>query len=289
VPLEAIFDQTFGSVCVGRTGGQVLDRALVGSVEFAVETLGVQLVMVLGHERCGAVAAAVDALRAGRRPPGGLGYLVDEIAPAVLAAGTHAPDAYERALRLHVAATVTRLAGNAVVAAAVDAGRLAVVGAVYDLDTGRVAPLRSRAAVRYLALEDARVDEPLLGRVPLVLRVVRGQRGELGADLRPVAGADEHADLLDERLGVRTKPGGLAVCQVPHVGVLAAVERDDVLELTEHAERARQTGLAGPDGGASGLGGVARHGDTPWGTCGDWGGRTPRKTLPHRVRGWPVG
>jgi len=142
VPLEAIFDQTFGSVCVGRTGGQVLDQALVGSVEFAVETLGVPLVMVLGHERCGAVAATVEALRAGHRPPGGLGYLVDEIAPAVRAAGLHAPDAYGRALRLHVAATVTRLAGNDVVAAAVDAGRLAVVGAIYDLDTGRVEQLR---------------------------------------------------------------------------------------------------------------------------------------------------
>jgi carbonic anhydrase len=142
VPLEAIFDQTFGSVCVGRTGGQVLDRALVGSVEFAVETLGVPLVMVLGHERCGAVAATVEALRTDRRPPGGLGYLVDEIAPAVQAAGVQAPDVYGRALRLHVAATVARLTGNDVVAAAVEAGRLAVLGAIYDLDTGRVEPLR---------------------------------------------------------------------------------------------------------------------------------------------------
>jgi len=142
VPLEAIFDQTFGAVCVGRTGGQVLDRALVGSVEFAVTALGVPLVMILGHERCGAVAATVDALRAGVRPPGALGYLVDEIAPAVRAAGVGAPDAGERALRLHVAGTVTRLGGNEVVASAVEADRLAVVGAVYDLDTGRVELLR---------------------------------------------------------------------------------------------------------------------------------------------------
>ncbi|HEU5109913.1 MAG TPA: carbonic anhydrase [Micromonosporaceae bacterium] len=138
VPLEAIFDQTFGSVCVGRTGGQVLDRALVGSVEFAVEALGVQLVMVLGHERCGAVAATVDAVRAGARPDGGLGYLVDQIAPAVRAAGIDAPDVLARAVRLHVAATVDRLRDNDVVAAAAGAGRLALVGAIYDLDTGRV-------------------------------------------------------------------------------------------------------------------------------------------------------
>jgi carbonic anhydrase len=142
VPLEAIFDQTFGSVCVGRSGGQVLDRALIGSVEFAVSALRVPLVMVLGHERCGAVAATVDALRSEHRPGGALGYLIDEIAPAVLAAGLDDPDVHGRALRHHVSSTVARLAGNEMVAAAVDARSLAVVGAVYDLDTGRVELLR---------------------------------------------------------------------------------------------------------------------------------------------------
>jgi carbonic anhydrase len=138
VPLEAIFDQTFGSVCVGRSGGQALDRALVGSVEFAVSALGVPLLMVLGHERCGAVAAAVAAVRSGERPGGGLGYLVDEIAPAVLAVGPDGADVHARAMRHHVTATAVRLAGNELVAAAVGAGELAVVAAVYDLDTGRV-------------------------------------------------------------------------------------------------------------------------------------------------------
>lgn len=70
VPLEAIFDQTFGAICVIRTGGHVLDRAVCGSIEYVVGQLGVPLVMVLGHERCGAVGAAVDALRSGQRPGG---------------------------------------------------------------------------------------------------------------------------------------------------------------------------------------------------------------------------
>ena len=83
VPLEAIFDQTFGSICVVRSGGHVVDRAVLGSVGFAVSALGVPLIMVLGHERCGAVEATVEALRAGERPDGDVGYLVDEIAPAV--------------------------------------------------------------------------------------------------------------------------------------------------------------------------------------------------------------
>src|SRR5690349_1835667 len=92
VPLEAIFDQTFGSICVVRSGGHVVDRAVLGSVGFAVAKLGVPLIMVLGHVRCGAVDAAVAALRAGDRPDGDLGYLVDEIAPSVHAAGIDEPD-----------------------------------------------------------------------------------------------------------------------------------------------------------------------------------------------------
>ena len=65
VPLEAIFDQTFGSICVVRSGGHVVDHAVLGSVGFAVSALNVPLIMVLGHVRCGAVDATVTALRAG--------------------------------------------------------------------------------------------------------------------------------------------------------------------------------------------------------------------------------
>ena len=138
VPLEAIFDQNFGSICVVRSGGQVLDNALLGSVEFAIAELGVALVMVMGHERCGAVDATVKALRSGRRPGGGLGYLVDEIAPAVTEAGLDHPDVSRRALHRHVGRTVARLEQVARVADAVAAGQICVVGAVYDLDSGKV-------------------------------------------------------------------------------------------------------------------------------------------------------
>ena len=138
VPLEAIFDQTFGSICVVRSGGQVVDRAVLGSIEFAVAKLGVPLIMVLGHARCGAVEATVEALRAGQRPDGDLGYLVDEIAPAVRAAGVDDPDAAAKAMRVHVGRTVRRIHAVSGVPAAVAEGRVSVVGAVYDLDTGRV-------------------------------------------------------------------------------------------------------------------------------------------------------
>ncbi|PZF93977.1 carbonic anhydrase [Micromonospora deserti] len=141
VPLEAIFDQTFGSICVIRTGGHVLDRAVLGSIEYVVGELGVPLVMVLGHERCGAVASAVAALRAGRRPGGSLAHLVDQIAPAVTEVGVDDPQVHPMAVRRHVLRTVAALRADDLLAEPVAAGRVDVVGALYDLATGEVALL----------------------------------------------------------------------------------------------------------------------------------------------------
>ena len=138
VPLEAIFDQTFGSICVVRSGAHVVDRAVLGSVGFAVSALNVPLVMVLGHVRCGAVDATVQALRAGERPEGDVGYLVDEIAPAVQAVGLDDPEVAAKAMRAHVMRTVRRLQDTSGVPEAIAAGRVSVEGAVYDLDTGLV-------------------------------------------------------------------------------------------------------------------------------------------------------
>jgi carbonic anhydrase len=142
VPLEAIFDQNFGAICVARSGAHVLDRALLGSVEFAVRQLAVPLVMVLGHERCGAIASTVEAIRSGRRPAGTLAYLVEEIAPAVAeAGGPHHPQVHSLALRKHVNRTVQRLReldGASELDGVSELGGVNVVGAVYDLDSGRV-------------------------------------------------------------------------------------------------------------------------------------------------------
>ncbi|MEU4713617.1 carbonic anhydrase [Micromonospora purpureochromogenes] len=138
VPLEAIFDQTFGSICVIRTGAHVLDRAVCGSIEYVVGQLGVPLVMVLGHERCGAVASAVDTLRTGERPGGSLAYLVDQIAPAVTEVGADDPRAHPMAVRRHVLRTVATLRADDLLTGPVAEGRVDVVGAVYDLATGEV-------------------------------------------------------------------------------------------------------------------------------------------------------
>ncbi len=141
VPLEAIFDQTFGSICVIRTGGHVLDRAVLGSIEYVVDELGVPLVMVLGHERCGAVDATVGALRTGRRPPGALAHLVDRIAPAVTEVGLDDPQVQPLAVRRHVRRTVAALRADPTLSAPIAAARVAVAGALYDLSTGEVALL----------------------------------------------------------------------------------------------------------------------------------------------------
>ena len=138
VPLEAVFDQNFGSICVVRSGGHVLDRSIVGSIEFAVSALDVSLVMVLGHERCGAIESTVEALRTGTRPDGSLAYLVDEIAPAVEAVGVDDGNVLTKALREHVWRTVERLRAVPLLAEADTQGKVHVVGAVYDLDTGVV-------------------------------------------------------------------------------------------------------------------------------------------------------
>jgi carbonic anhydrase len=127
-----VFDQDAGALCVVRSAGHVLDRAILGSVEFTVTDLAVPLVLVLGHEDCRAVAAAVDAARGGRRPSGSRGYLVDEIGPAVVEAGTGS-GALDRATRSHVRRTVARLRRAGTGGLPVE-----VVGAVYQLDTGRV-------------------------------------------------------------------------------------------------------------------------------------------------------
>ncbi|WP_092557644.1 carbonic anhydrase [Actinoplanes derwentensis] len=141
VPLEAIFDQSFGAIAVARSGAHVLDRSLIGSINFAVAELSVSLVLVVGHKRCGAVTATVEALRAGATVGGDVGYvgyLVDELAPAVREAGLEGEDATEKAIRINVSRTVERLRNVPGLAEEIAAGRVDVVGAVYDLDSGWV-------------------------------------------------------------------------------------------------------------------------------------------------------
>jgi carbonic anhydrase len=82
VPPELLFDQRLGDLLCTSTAGQVLDEAVLASVQYGVEELRIPLVLVLGHERCGAVTATLEHLRTGAPVPGHLALLVDEILPA---------------------------------------------------------------------------------------------------------------------------------------------------------------------------------------------------------------
>lgn len=137
VPVEAVFGQGVGAICVVRSAGHVLDRAVMGSVEFAVTDLQVSLVFVLGHDDCRAVAAADEAVRTGRRPAGARGFLIDQIAPAMPAAGS-LDHSLDQATRSHIHRTVATLRQADYLNEALTARRIDVIGGIYRLESGHV-------------------------------------------------------------------------------------------------------------------------------------------------------
>jgi carbonic anhydrase len=137
---ELVFDQGLGDLFTVRVAGNVADEAVVASIEYSVEHLGSALVMVLGHERCGAVVAAVDAVKTGGPVPGHLPALVDPIRPAVMQANTQGGDAVDLAVIANVGNVVAQLkASEPVLAEMLHQEKIMVVGARYDLDSGEVA------------------------------------------------------------------------------------------------------------------------------------------------------
>ena len=140
-PVEAIFDQGFGELFVVRVAGNVADTPQIGSLEFAVQALGVRLILVLGHQGCGAVQAALQ--RPDGLPPA-LGRLIDQIEPAIddlaPSTGVEPPDTLiERAVAANARHAAESLcSGSPVIAREVAGGQVAVASAVYALDTGVV-------------------------------------------------------------------------------------------------------------------------------------------------------
>jgi carbonic anhydrase len=135
VPPEAIFGQGIGDLFVIRVAGNVIDDDILGSIEYAVEHVGVPLVVVLGHERCGAVKAAL----ATEAPPGHVAALVGRIRQVIARAPKAVGDPLDAAVRANVAASVKDVASSQpVMAPMIQTGKVKVVGARYDLDTGAV-------------------------------------------------------------------------------------------------------------------------------------------------------
>jgi len=138
VPPELIFDQGLGNLFVIRTAGQVLDQAVLGSLEFGVAELQVPLLVVLGHQRCGAVKAAIDVLSRQAEAEADIEYLVSALAPAVERGKRLGGDLWEQAGRAQVVLQVEQLKHSPILATAVQDGALQVVGAWYNLETGLV-------------------------------------------------------------------------------------------------------------------------------------------------------
>lgn len=140
VPPELLFTRGLGELFVIRDAGNTVDTVGLGSIQYAVGHLGVPLVVILGHRRCGAVQAAISVVNDNATFPGSIGQMVEPIVPAVLQAKSETGELQENAVRENVRRTVSRLRASTepILREPFDSGHLKIVGAVYDLDDGRV-------------------------------------------------------------------------------------------------------------------------------------------------------
>jgi carbonic anhydrase len=139
VPPELLFDTGLGDLFVMRTGGQVVGPVVTGSVEYGPMTSGTPLIVVLGHQRCGAVKASYEAMRDGKELPGNLQAIADALRPAYEeTVKEKAKDPVDAMIRIHVKQTSADLRANKDLGPLVKKGDLAVVSAYYSLDTGQV-------------------------------------------------------------------------------------------------------------------------------------------------------
>src|SRR6266704_986695 len=136
VPPEIVFDQGLGDLFVVRVAGNVIDDHGLGSIEYAVDHLGARLIVVLGHQSCGAVKAAKETIAAKSKAPGHIQSLVTAIQPAVEATAKSDLGATVEANVKNVVQALRT--STAILKPKVDSGEVRVVGAYYSLDTGAV-------------------------------------------------------------------------------------------------------------------------------------------------------
>src|SRR5208282_39307 len=143
---ELVFDQTLGDIFVVRTAGNIADKVALGSIEYAVEHLHSPLLVVLGHQKCGAVNAACSG---DKMPSPNLEAIVEKINPAVIQAKSYAgaDDLVESAIKENVHQSATDLIANSeIIRDAVKSGKLTVIEAEYELESGQVVRLNTPAS-----------------------------------------------------------------------------------------------------------------------------------------------
>ena len=140
VPPELLFDRGLGELFIIRNAGNTVDTVALGSIEYAVAELQVPLVVVMGHERCGAVGAAVKVVTDNATFPGVIGRMVEPIIPAVLNVRSQPGDLLDNSVRANVRRQVQYLREQTdpIMQEPLAEGRVKVVGAYYDLETGGV-------------------------------------------------------------------------------------------------------------------------------------------------------
>ena len=135
---EIIFDLGLGDAFVVRTAGQVIDDAVLGSLEYSIGVLAVPLIVVLGHDSCGAVSATKTAVETGQMPVGFIRDLVERITPSVLTSLRNNETEVNDMVVEHVKQTSHRLVDSSrVISSAIETGRAAVIGLSYSLKEGR--------------------------------------------------------------------------------------------------------------------------------------------------------
>jgi len=146
VPPELIFDKGLGDLFVIRVAGNISDDAVVGSIEYAVEHLHTPLVVVMGHKNCGAIGAAVaDLQNPGNKMDGHLRTLTDKIEQAVTTVNVQDSDLTQKALLSNIIFTSNSLRqSRPVLYEAVQQGKVKIIGAVYDVTSGKVAWLENQ-------------------------------------------------------------------------------------------------------------------------------------------------
>lgn len=139
VPAEIIFDQGLGDLFVVRLAGNVASDMAIGSLEYATAVLGTQLIVVLGHKRCGAVAEALKD----QAVPGRIGFVVEGIKPALTRVKFRTGDVNQNAVIANIIYQVEKLQKDSVLLARlIREGKLKIVGAIYDIDTGKITEIK---------------------------------------------------------------------------------------------------------------------------------------------------
>jgi carbonic anhydrase len=140
VPPEIVFDRGPGDMFVIRTGAQTLDdQVVLGSIEYGpVNYESARLLFVLGHQRCGAVSAAISAIETGKPAPGHIQAVVDALKPAYRVAKQQSGDLLDNMVRAQTKLTVQRLKQDPLLRELIADGHLMAVGGYYSLDTGAV-------------------------------------------------------------------------------------------------------------------------------------------------------